>query len=119
MSRGFIKSQHGLRQGDPLSPALFILVGEYSSRGLNELFASSPKLYFDTKKGLTVSHLAYVDDLIVFTKENKEGLRKVMTFFKHYESCTGQKMNMEKSNVSEGKNANTIMIQYLTSFGLK
>lgn len=71
VAKGFIKSQHGLRQGNPLSPALFILTGEYLSRGLNRLFSTSPELYYDTKKGLAVSHLAYTDDLIVFTKGNK------------------------------------------------
>lgn len=83
-AKGFIKSQHGLRQGEPLSPALFIIVGEYLFRGLNRLFEESPELYYDTKKGLKVSHLAYADDLIVFTKGSKVGLKLVMGFLQHY-----------------------------------
>lgn len=98
VAKGFIHSEHGLRQGDPLSLALFVLAGEYLSRGLNDLFKKNPSLYFDTKKGLQVSHLAYADDLILFTKGSKDGLKKIMNLFRHYEAVSGQKVNLTKSN---------------------
>lgn len=68
---GFILSEHGLRQGDPLSPALFVIVSECLSRGLNSMFHNYRDMFYDTKRDLRVSHLAYVDDLIVFTKGGK------------------------------------------------
>lgn len=80
VSKGFIKSEHGLTQGDPLSPALFILACEYLSRGLNKLFEENPNLFFDTKKGYIVSHLAYADDLILFPKATKIGLKRFWLF---------------------------------------
>lgn len=83
---GFFSAKHGIRQGDPFSSALYILASEYLSRGLNHLFNSSPELFYDSKKGLKVSHLAYADDLILFTKGYASGVKKIMNFIQHYEN---------------------------------
>ena len=89
VASGFFTASHGLRQGDPLSPALFIIASEYLSRGLNDLYNASPELYYYSKKGLRVSHLAYADDLIIFSKGSKVGLEKILQFLKHYERVSG------------------------------
>ncbi|XP_059294842.1 uncharacterized protein LOC132047883 [Lycium ferocissimum] len=64
---GFFHSTRGVKQGDPLSPTLFILAAEVLSRGLYALYNN---LWF-TGFGLPkwspkINHLAYADDTIIF-----------------------------------------------------
>lgn len=78
---GLIHANKGLRQGDPLSPALFILMSEYLSRSLNALFKANPQLYYKVSRGMPVSHLAYADDCIVFCNGCKNMCSNFVPFF--------------------------------------
>ena len=103
---GFIHATQGLRQGDPLSPALFILMNEYLSRSLNSLFERNPQMFFKVPKGLPVSHLDYADDCIIFCNGGAGNLTKLKVFLTEYENQTGQKVNLSKSGFLPGKRAN-------------
>ena len=109
-SCGFIKSNKGLRQGDPLSPALFVLMSEFLTRSLNSLFSNNPALYYKVPKGLPVSHLAYADDCIIFCNRSQASLRKLKNFLLEYEAQSGQKINLGKSGFIAGKRASPPLI---------
>lgn len=64
---GFFQSTHGLRQGDPFSPALFIIAFDILSRGLNLLFSRFPSLQYTHLGSMQVSHLCFANDIIIFT----------------------------------------------------
>lgn len=66
-----------------------------------------------------MSHLAFADDLILFTKGSKVGLKKIMGFFKHYEQASCQKINMSKSDVFIGKEANSVLVEGITGLSVK
>ncbi|WMV19415.1 hypothetical protein MTR67_012800 [Solanum verrucosum] len=66
-SYGFFHSTRGVKQGDPLSPTLFILSAEVLSRALNSLF-DDPQFvgYGMPRWSANLNHLAYADDTIIF-----------------------------------------------------
>ncbi|XP_073139125.1 uncharacterized protein [Henckelia pumila] len=94
---GFFASSRGLRQGDPLSPLLFILGAEYLSRGLDRLFLQHADLRYRSGCDLPISHLAYADDVIIFANGGSRGLQRLKDFLAHYENCSGQLVNVAKS----------------------
>lgn len=64
---GFIRSNKGLRYGDPLSPYLFAVAMEYCSISLDlEYLKANLKPIYNNNPIIT--HLIYADDLLVFYK---------------------------------------------------
>jgi hypothetical protein len=64
---GYIRSTRGIRQGDPLSPYLFLLCAE----GLSALLRKAERDtlihgVFICQSGLRISHLLFADDSLLF-----------------------------------------------------
>ncbi|XP_073133317.1 uncharacterized protein [Henckelia pumila] len=101
---GFFPSNRDLRQGDPLSPLLFVIAAEYLSRGLDNLFARHRSLNYRIGRPFCLSHLAYADDIIIFSNGSIPGIRTLRDFLHHYEQCSGQLINNAKSVILTSKN---------------
>lgn len=75
---GVLEGRRGLRQGDPLSPLLFVLSMDYLSR-LLKVVKDNPKYKFHPNcKKLGITHLLSADDLILFSKVDLESLQLLM-----------------------------------------
>lgn len=95
---GFFYSTRRVIQGDPLSPALFILAADAMARSLNQSVEDSSFIgYGMPKMSSELNHLAYADDTIIFTSSNEYSIKKIMQILKKYEVESGQKINMDKS----------------------
>ena len=99
--RGLVKPSRGLRQGDPLSPYLFLICGEGLSRLL--MYAQRVGNLHGIKVAdgaPTINHLLFADDCLVFgnaTRIECENLQRILTT---YEAASGQKVNYEKSAIA-------------------
>lgn len=96
---GFFHSSRELKQGDPISPSLFIIIAEVLSRGLNPLVENKKISPFSHPPGSSlISHLCFTDDVIIFLNGRKIILQNLMKFLEKYESSSGQSLNREKSS---------------------
>ncbi|XP_059288608.1 uncharacterized protein LOC132041955 [Lycium ferocissimum] len=95
--RSFFHSTRGVKQCDPLSPALFILTAEVLSRALNALYDDSSYVGYGVPKwSHNLNHLSYADDTIIFASTHKESLGKIMKILQGYETTSGQLINKDK-----------------------
>ena len=99
-SYGNIKPSRGLRQGDLLSPYLFLLCVE----GFNSLLKKVElvdKLHGVKicRRAPSISHLLFADDSLLFCHATREEVKVIMEILQLYTLASGQCLNLEKSPV--------------------
>ncbi|XP_072086976.1 uncharacterized protein [Arachis hypogaea] len=93
-----------LRQGDPMSPYLFVLCMEMlacfiSHRVSQDLW--NPVAV--SRNGPRLSHLMFVDDLLLFCKASKAQVIEVMHCLDLFSKASGLKVNLHKSKAQCSK----------------
>ncbi|KAM0071671.1 putative RNA-directed DNA polymerase [Helianthus debilis subsp. tardiflorus] len=92
--------KRGLRQGDPLSPFLFILAMEVVSMFMNHMcnrgFFQGCKLPND---GPILSHLCYADDVLFIGEWSEDNLLALNRLLRWLSLVTGLKINRSKCKV--------------------
>lgn len=97
---GFFKSTKGVKQGDPLSPTLFIQAAEALSRGLNALNMNQYFCRFGLPKwSPKINHLAYADDTSILLSSDATSLQLVMEVLNAYKGASSQMINKSKSAI--------------------
>ncbi|PRQ19531.1 putative RNA-directed DNA polymerase [Rosa chinensis] len=90
----------GWRQGDPLSPYLFILVAEVLTAMINRACLNhSPVGVQMGAEGPSISHLLFADDSLFFVKASVENCQSMMTILTNYCTASGQRVNFSKSSL--------------------
>jgi len=87
----------GLRQGDPLSPLLFVISIEYLSRLLKQASKQQDCKFHPNCKQLRLTRLMFTDDLILFSRAHPTSLQHIMNALREFHDCAGLKANLAKS----------------------
>ena len=100
---GFFPSSKGLRQGDPLSPYLFVMgmevLGVLIRRAVEGGFLSGCNIREGGRTTLNISHLFFADDTIVFCEAKKDHLCHLSWILFWFEAASGLKINLGKSEI--------------------
>ena len=99
----FFPSSKGLRQGDPLSPYLFVIRMEALSclinRAVEGNYFAGSRIAVGRGEDLVISHLLYADDTLIFCQANIEQLKYLSWILMWFEALSGLKINLNKSEV--------------------
>ena len=88
--KGFITQSRGIRQGDPLSPYLFLLCAE----GLLALLRKDVETrvlhgVLSSQHGVCISHLLFADDSLLFCKATVGECQQLLHILGQYEEASG------------------------------
>lgn len=89
--KGLINPTRGLRQGDPISPFIFLLCTEGLHGFIQKVAITRDITGFALcKRGPKITHLFFVDDSLLFCKTTSRECRKVMELLIKYEIVSSQ-----------------------------
>ncbi|XP_030441021.2 uncharacterized protein LOC115663116 [Syzygium oleosum] len=96
---GYFGSSRGIRQGDPLSPYLFILVMEIFS-GILKAKTDMPDFHWFWRcKKTRLSHLFFADDVLLFAEGHLRSVQLINESLLLFSDWSGLKPNKAKSNI--------------------
>ncbi|KAK4258548.1 hypothetical protein QN277_004989 [Acacia crassicarpa] len=100
----FIPSR-GVRQGDPLSPYLFVICMEKLAHLIqSEIDNKKWRPIHLTRSGPPISHLFFADDIILFAEASMDQVDVINKCLKVFCDSSGLKINQQKTKVCFSKN---------------
>ena len=102
-SYAFIKPERGIRQGDPLSPFLFVICTEALIHVFNQavLNGSITGIQYHLSS-LAINHLLFANDSLFLCQASKTQCEEVLLCLHNYELMSGQQLNLKKLAITFG-----------------
>jgi hypothetical protein len=112
---GNIIPSRGLRQGDPISPYLFLLCAD----SLSSLLMQADSDGFlggvpTSRRGPRINHMFFADDSLIFCRASHEHWNRLSTILNIYEVASGQQLNKEKTGIFFSRNTPLEIRQKIT-----
>lgn len=95
---GFFKGKRGVRQGDPLSPYLFVIAMNVLSHMLNRAASQNRLKFHSNCDKMKLTHLSFADDLLIFIDGSIESVQQVLQVLKEFEMRSGLSVSMQKTS---------------------
>ena len=118
---GHLKPQHSVRQGDPISPYVFLICAEAFSCLLQEAdHCGNISGVRARVAGPKISHLLFADDTLLFGKATLREAQYIESILQLYKSASGQEINLDKSAIVFSSNTNSKVRHSITNYlGIK
>lgn len=112
-----MRPSRGIRQGDPLSPFLFLICQEWLSCSLARSHCARTLIGIQLARGIpAINHLFFANDCLIFITAELACLAELQRILKTYEFLAGQKINLNKSEISGSSNLDEGMVQLCGDF---
>ncbi|XP_061352790.1 uncharacterized protein LOC133297639 [Gastrolobium bilobum] len=109
------QSQRGIRQGNPLSPYIFVLCMEKLSHLiLDEVERKYWVPLREGRSGPPISHIMFADDIILFGEATLSQLNCITTCLDRFSKMSGQCVSFEKSCIYFSKNVKQKTMQNIS-----
>lgn len=105
----------GLRQGDPLSPYLFVLCLERLCHQIDRAVGLKEWKPISLSRGRPkISHICFADDLILFAEASVAQIRVIRRVLERFCVASGQKVSLEKSKIFFSENVHRDLEQLIS-----
>ncbi|KAJ6897722.1 hypothetical protein NC652_024515 [Populus alba x Populus x berolinensis] len=98
-SHGFFKATRGIRQGDPLSPYLFVLAMAGLGGIIHQAVQQSPFKYHWRCKPTDITHICFADDLMLFCHADLNSIGVLKSSLDRFSMLSGLSINISKSSM--------------------
>ncbi|XP_062103752.1 uncharacterized protein LOC133814859 [Humulus lupulus] len=101
--QGHFKGGKGLRQGDPISSMLFVIVMDYLTRILMKASKKKGFRFHPMCKSINLVNLYFADDLLIFCKANSQLVQILHRELAKFQKVSGLSINHNKSHIYLGE----------------